>query len=103
MENDRKKIEQYVIERALANPEFREKLKSDPRATLEEVLGTKLPDDVNININEEDHFNFHITIPHVSNQLEKKELSEDELSGVSGGWSGTHTTATDLSGSGCTS
>ena len=81
MANTRSELEQKIIERAMKDESFRDKLKENPRDAVEETLGIKLPDDVNINVNLESANDIHITLPHVS-----QELSEEELSGVSGGW-----------------
>ena len=88
MANSRKEIEQQIIERAMKDESFRDKLKEDPKSAVEETMGIKLPDDVNINFNMESAKDIHITIPHKS-----QELSEEELSGVSGGWNACSITA----------
>ena len=88
MANSRKDLEQQIIERAMKDESFRNKLKENPKSAVEETLGIKLPDNVNININMESTKDIHITIPHVS-----QELSQDELSGVSGGWNPCSVTA----------
>ena len=82
MSVSRTEIEKNIIERAMKDPGFREKLISDPKGALEEELGGKLPDDIKIHVNEEDADNIHITLPYGAG-----ELTENELSGVSGGWS----------------
>jgi hypothetical protein len=88
MANSRNEIEQKIIEKAMKDEEFRNKLKQNPKSAVEETLGVKLPDDVNLNINMESANEIHITIPHSS-----QELSQEELSGVSGGWDACSITA----------
>ena len=94
MSLSRSETEKRIIEKTIKDPGFREKLKSDPKGTLEEELGGSLPDGINIHLNEEDANNIHITLPHSQGEL-SGELSGEELSGISGGWS--------ISGSGCAS
>ena len=77
----RKELEQKIINRAMRDETFRNKLKADPKSAIEETLRIKLPDDIKININMESANDVHITIPHTGD-----ELTEEELSGVSGGW-----------------
>lgn len=82
MSSQRSELEKSIIEKAMKDSDFREKLKNDPKGTLEEVVGGKFPDEMKIHVNEEDANNVHITLPHNA-----EEISDEELSGVSGGWS----------------
>ena len=80
MSQSRSEAEQNIISKAMKDPGYREKLKSDPKGTIESEIGGRLPDGLNIHVNEEDAHNLHITLPHA------EEMSNEELSGVSGGW-----------------
>ena len=81
MDESRSQLEQSIVEKAMKDDSFRKALHKDPKAAIEETLGIKLPEDVNINVNLESEKDIHITIPYTN-----EELSEDELSGVSGDW-----------------
>ena len=83
MEQNRSNLEQRIIEMAMKDDGFKEKLKSDPRSAIEEALGIKFPEDMNFHVNEESETDIHITLP-----SQAGELSEEEMSGISGGWDG---------------
>ena len=86
MEYTRKEIEQQIVERAMKDEEFRNKLKSDPGSTIEETFGVKFPESLNFHLNEETPNDIHITLP-----VSEEELSEEQLSGISGGGWGSST------------
>jgi Nitrile hydratase, alpha chain len=46
-------IESRVVRRAWADPEYRERLRADPKAALEEELDAKLPDRLTVQLVEE--------------------------------------------------
>ena len=82
MAETRKQIENQIIEKAMKDEQFRKKLINNPKDTLEKELGTKFPEGLNIHINSESDNDIYITLPGNT-----EELSEEELSGVSGaGW-----------------
>jgi hypothetical protein len=72
---------QEIMARAADDNAFRDKLKSDPKGTLEKELGGSLPDDVKISVLEETPKQVYVVLPAQGS----KELSSDELSGVAGG------------------
>lgn len=76
-------IENKVYSKSLKDETFREELLNDPKSALEKELGVKIPDGIKIHVNENTATDFYITIPSKENT---GELSEEELSGVSGGW-----------------
>ena len=82
MSDTKKEIKDQVVEKALKDETFRNKLKDDPKGTMEEMLGVKMPEKINLSLHQEDPENVHIVIPHSPKQ---DELSEEELSGVAGG------------------
>lgn len=87
MTESRKELEQRIIEKAIVDENFRSKLKDNPRETVEETLGVKLPDGLNIHINQEGPNDIHISLPMQTGELNDGELSGEQLTGVSGGWS----------------
>ena len=80
MSRSRSGAERNIISKAMKDPGYRERLKSDPKGTIESEIGGRLPEGLNIHVNEEDAGNVHITLPHAG------EMSSEELKGVSGGW-----------------
>lgn len=81
--NTKQVVENLVYTKALKDEAFRTSLKNDPKATLENELGVKIPDNVNINVVENSATDFYLVIP---GQAQTEELTDEELSGVTGGW-----------------
>jgi hypothetical protein len=73
---------QELIAKATEDPEFRERLKADPRATFAHEFATTIPDDLEITVLEETPKHAYIVLP-----VPPSELSPEELDAVSGaGW-----------------
>jgi hypothetical protein len=70
-----------VISKAWKDPQFKEKLLSDPRAALEEA-GIKPPAGVEIKVVENTAHTAHLVLP----PPPSPEISEESLALVSGGW-----------------
>lgn len=81
--NTKQAVESQIYAKSLKDESFRESLLKDPKTTLENELGVKLPENLNIHVNENTATDFYITIP---GKPESGELTEEELSGVAGGW-----------------
>jgi len=60
------------------DPDFRERLKADPRTVLTEIVGQELPEDVEIVVVENGPKTFHIVLP-------PSDISIDELDATVGG------------------
>jgi hypothetical protein len=65
---------------AALNPELKEALLKNPKEVMEAKLGFKLPDDFEINVIQDTPNKINIVIP-----FKSEELTEAELSAVSGG------------------
>jgi len=63
------------------DPDFRERLKADPRTVLTEIVGEELPEDVEIVVVENGPKTFHIVLP-------PSDISIDELDATVGGFGG---------------
>jgi len=63
------------------DPDFRERLKADPRAVLTEIVGEDLPGDVEIVVVENGPKTFHIVLP-------PSDISIEEMGATLGGWQG---------------
>ena len=68
-----------IIERAGEDGEFRAQLLADPRATIHELIGATLPDEIDVRVHEESATSFHLVLPPDS------RLTEEEMSQVFGG------------------
>ena len=81
----RREIERKLIERSLQDEAFRQKLLADPQAALEEELGARLPDNIEIRAVEETADTVYLVLPSASLEGEGGELSDRELEAVAGG------------------
>lgn len=92
---NRKVLESKIIEKVMKDNEFRKRLIENPKNTIEEELGVKLPDNLKFHINEESPDDIHLTLPH------ENELTQEQLSGITGGWNplkSGHSHGTPISG-----
>ncbi len=69
-----------IIKAALESPEFKEKLKRNPKDIFESQVKFQFPDDFEVVVHEDTPKRINIVLPYHS-----EELSEVELSAVSGG------------------
>ena len=74
-------IQDMIIARAQAEPEFRSQLVADPKAAIEGLSGLELPEAINIEVHEDSATSFHLVLP------PSGKLTEDELATVfAGNW-----------------
>jgi hypothetical protein len=59
----RKDLEIHLITRALKDEEFKRELIANPKAVIESELGTKLPDELEINVLEETEDTIYMVLP----------------------------------------
>jgi hypothetical protein len=82
----RAEIEQRLIERSLQDGSFRQRLLADPKGTVEEELGTRLPEEVRVVAVEETADTIYLVLPSASPLGgEGGELSDLQLEAVAGG------------------
>ena len=75
----RQEIERRLIEKSLQDESFRQRLMEDPKGTLEQELGRRLPEEVQIRAVEETADTIYLVLP-------SEELSKQELDSVVGGF-----------------
>ncbi|HEX5848023.1 MAG TPA: NHLP leader peptide family RiPP precursor [Rubrobacter sp.] len=80
----RQEMERRIVERSLQDEDFRRRLLEDPKATVEEELGVRLPDEVGIVTLEETADTIYLALPSRS-PAGQEDLSDQELEAVAGG------------------
>ena len=76
---DQAQLYQQIIAKCWADDSFKQRLLSDPTATLK-AEGVEIPEDLSVKVLENTPEIFHMVIP-----AKTTELSNDELDGVQGG------------------
>jgi len=87
---ERAEMERRLIERGLEDEPFRQTLLADPRAAIEEELGTRLPEDIRVVAVEETADTIYLVLPPATSRAAEQgegELSDRDLEGVAGGGS----------------
>jgi hypothetical protein len=84
----RAEMERRLIQRSMEDEDFRQRLLDDPKGTLEQELGDRLPEDVEVRVVEETAESIYLVLPSASPLVgEGGELSDEELQRVAGGYS----------------
>jgi Nitrile hydratase, alpha chain len=92
----RPEIEGAIVRRSLEDEDFRQRLLEDPKAAVEEELGSRLPDAVQVRAVEESADTIYLVLPSASALGE--ELSDWDLEKVTGGGSNTWNSPTCSTG-----
>jgi len=83
----RTEMERRLVQRSIEDESLRQRLLSDPKAAVEEELGTRLPEDVRVVAVEETADTAYLVLPLRSTDAQDAgELSDRELEAVAGGW-----------------
>jgi Nitrile hydratase, alpha chain len=77
--------ERSLIQRSLEDEEFRQRLLADPKGTIEQELGGRLPESVEVRAVEETADTIYLVLPSASPTGQGGELSDQELEQVAGG------------------
>ncbi|BAI74512.1 nitrile hydratase (plasmid) [Azospirillum sp. B510] len=80
----RRELEAKIVARAWSDEDFKAKFLADPKAMLEEHLGTRLPETLVIAAHEETADALHFVIP-AKPWSDLDELSDEDLEKVAGG------------------
>jgi hypothetical protein len=82
----RAEVERRIVQRSLQDDAFRQRLLSDPKAVVEEELGTRLPEGIRVRAVEESADTIYLVLPSASPLGDEGgELSELQLEAVAGG------------------
>ena len=82
----RAEVERRLIEKSLQDESFRQRLMEDPKGTLEQELGRRLPEEVQVRVVEESADTSYLVLPGTPMAgREGVELSNQELESVAGG------------------
>jgi hypothetical protein len=85
--SSRAEMERRLVQRSLEDDAFRQRLLEDPKAAVEQELGTRPPEDVRVVAVEETKDTIYLVLPFRSTEgQEVGELSDRELEAVAGGW-----------------
>jgi hypothetical protein len=85
--SSRAEVERRLVQRSLEDDAFRRRLLEDPKAAVEQELGTRPPEDVRVVAVEETAETIYLVLPSASSLGEEgDELSDRELEAVAGGW-----------------
>ena len=90
----RAEIERRLVQRSMEDEDFRRRLLDDPKGTLEQELGDRLPEGVEVRAVEESADTIYLVLPSTSAVAEGGELSDRYLEEVAGGASVEATEAT---------
>jgi hypothetical protein len=81
----RAEMEGRIIQRSLEDETFRRRLLENPRAAVEEELGSRLPEGVQVMAVEETADTIYLVLPSASPVEAGGELSDQDLEAVAGG------------------
>jgi hypothetical protein len=82
---DANDLQTRLVEKAMGDAAFRQKLVSAPRAAIEDELGVTLPDDVDIGVVEETPEKIWLVLPAAVPPAASQQLSDEELGAMAGG------------------
>jgi hypothetical protein len=84
----RAEMERRMINRSMEDEEFRQRLLDDPKAAVEQELGSRLPESIEVRVVEETADTVFLVIPSASPIGGGAELSDQQLEAVAGGGEG---------------
>jgi hypothetical protein len=77
--------ERRLINRSLEDEDFRQRLLEDPKGTVEQELGSGLPEGVEVRAVEESADTIYLVLPSASAVGEGGDISDQQLEQVAGG------------------
>jgi hypothetical protein len=92
----RSEIERRLIQRSVEDDGFRQRLIEDPKAAVEQELGSRLPEGLRVVTVEESADTIYLVLPGTPMAgREGGELSDQQLESVAGGWGDTAFSGTE--------
>jgi hypothetical protein len=77
--------DQRVLDRALADRDFRRELVESPHRSLSELYGVTIPESADVQVFEETEGSHYVVIPPDMSGF-SEELTDEQLEAVAGGW-----------------
>ena len=81
----RAEVERTLVQRSMEDDDFRQRLLDDPKGAVEQELGSRLPEGVEVRAVEESAQIIYLVLPSASPLGQGGELSDQELDEVAGG------------------
>jgi Nitrile hydratase, alpha chain len=81
----RAEMERTLVQRSLQDESFRQRLLDDPKGTIEQELGSQLPESVEVRVVQESAEVIYLVLPSASPLGQGEELSDQQLEAVAGG------------------
>jgi hypothetical protein len=81
----RAEVERTLVQRSMEDEDFRQRLLDDPKGAVEQELGSRLPEGVEVRAVEESAQIIYLVLPSASPLGQGGELSDQELDEVAGG------------------
>ena len=83
----RQEMERRIIQRSIEDESFRQRLLEDPKAAVEQELGSRLPEEVRVVALEESADTIYLVLPSTSMaDGEGEDLSDQVLESIAGGY-----------------
>ena len=83
----RTEMERRLVQRSLEDESFRQRLLEDPKGVVEEELGTRLSEGVQVQAVEETADTIYLVLPpRAETEQSSAEISDEELEAVAGGF-----------------
>lgn len=81
----RAEMQRRLIQRSLEDEEFRQRFPDGPKGTMEQEIGSRLPESIEVRAVEETADTIYLVLPSTSAVGEGGEISDHELGEVTGG------------------
>lgn len=81
----RRDVEDRIVQRAWRDDDYRQALLGNPKAALEQELGSSIPGNVQVKVLEESDDTVYLVLPKRPESTESEELSDEALEVVAGG------------------
>jgi hypothetical protein len=80
----RAEVERRLVERSLLDEDFRQRLLDDPKGTMEQELGSAVPEGIEVRVVQESSDTIYLVLPSASSGGQGGSLSDQDLEAVAG-------------------